>query len=157
MLLLMLVKLVVLMLRPLLSLPSFFSLDSSVSSFCAPPTLAVFLKVMMHSISSPEKTVGSFHCTNARMLLDGVGPEVEVEVEAIFGRSRPRKEGGERGADHWSLSSSSSLLSCRRRPPSDQAWSLSSVTQSRLTSSFCIHRICCSCTPFYDTMHLANC
>jgi hypothetical protein len=32
-----------------------------------PAGAATFLKVMMHSTSSPAKTVASFHCTNTRM------------------------------------------------------------------------------------------
>ena len=52
------------------------TLASSVSWVSGSGILAVFLKVMMHSTCSPEKTVGSFHCTNARMVDD-------VEAEAI--------------------------------------------------------------------------
>jgi hypothetical protein len=39
------------------------------SGACWSLSSQVFLKLMMHSISSPEKTLLSFHCTYARTLL----------------------------------------------------------------------------------------
>lgn len=51
----------------LLVFPPPFGVSSS-SSCRSPGGRAMFLKVMIHSISSPANTVGSFQCTKARML-----------------------------------------------------------------------------------------
>ena len=50
-----------------------FCFEGRTGDLSAPGGVATFLKVMVHSISSPANTVDSFHCTKTRMFVDMVG------------------------------------------------------------------------------------
>lgn len=50
-----------------------FCFEGRTGDLSAPGGVAIFLKVMVHSISSPANTVDSFHCTKTRMFVDMVG------------------------------------------------------------------------------------
>ena len=45
--------------------------------------LDMFLNVMMHSISSPAYTLGSLHCTYARILDGAVAGGILLEARAV--------------------------------------------------------------------------
>ena len=56
-----------------------FCFDGRTGDRSAPGAGATFLNVIVHSMSSPAKTVDSFHCTNTRMFEDMVGERGAVD------------------------------------------------------------------------------